>query len=117
MRIPGQMGLDLRVSGAPTLDNDFNTHIGALTEAVFDWAEETFPARTDVSMYMKMYSEIGEMIESDGDRLEIADLFILLLDYAKRKKIDIARSVADKLEINRKRAWKADKNGVNSHVK
>lgn len=97
--------------------NDFDTHIGKLTDEVFDWAEATFPRRTDQSMFLKMYSEIGEMIDSDGDRLEVADVFILLLDYAKRKKIDITASVREKLVINQQRDWAVDVNGVMSHVK
>lgn len=103
----------------PTTDweNDYNTHVGALTEEVFDWAEATFPKRNDASMYLKMYGEIAEMIESDGDANEIADMFILLLDYAKRKKVDVTTAVHRKLDINRKRVWATDQNGVNRHVK
>ncbi|CAB5228604.1 Domain of unknown function DUF550 [uncultured Caudovirales phage] len=97
--------------------NDFNTHVGELTEQVFDWAEVVFPNRNDASMYLKMYGEIAEMIESDGDANEIADMFILLLDYSKRKKVDVTTAVLRKLSINRKRTWATDKNGVNSHVK
>jgi len=97
--------------------HDYNAPIGYVTEAVFTWAEATFPDRDDVSMYLKMYSEIGEMIESGGDDMEIADMFILLLDYAKRKKVDVTTSVMKKLDINRNRAWKIDDNGVASHVR
>ena len=97
--------------------NDFNTDVGALSEQVFEWAEEAFPVRTDISMYLKMYGEIAEMIESDGDPDEIADMFILLLDYAKRKKVDVTTAVMKKLDTNRARKWVTDKNGVNSHVK
>lgn len=101
----------------PEWRHDHNTHLGELTEAVFDWAEEAFPKRTDTSMYLKMYGEIAEMIDSDGDSDEIADMFILLLDYAKRKKVDVATAVLKKIVVNRKRHWTTDKNGVNSHVK
>ena len=96
--------------------NDYDTLVGKLTEEVFNWAEATFPNRKDTSMLLKLYSEIGEMIDSDGDRLEVADVFILLLDYAKRKKIDITAAVRDKLEINKSRTWAMDGNGVMSHV-
>lgn len=96
--------------------NDFNTDVGALTEQVFEWAEATFPNRNDTSMYLKMYSEIAEMIDSDGDANEIADMFILLLDYAKRKKVDVTTAILRKLDVNRTRIWATDKNGVNSHV-
>ena len=50
------------------------------------------------------------------DSLEVADVFILLLDYAKRKKIDITAAVRDKLDINRDRKWVSNMNGVMSHV-
>jgi hypothetical protein len=96
--------------------NDFSTHIGELTEQVFDWAEATFPYRNDASMYLKIYGEVAEMIESDGASDEIADMFILLLDYAKRKKVDVTTAVLRKLDINRSRKWATNKNGVNSHV-
>jgi len=102
---------------AATWAHDNNTEVGALTEAVFEWAEEAFPKRNDTSMYLKMYGEIAEMIESDGDADEIADMFILLLDYTKRKKVDITTAVYKKLATNRARQWVTDKNGVNSHVK
>lgn len=97
-------------------DNDFAVHIGKLTEEVTQWANQTFPHRTDVSMYLKLYSEIGEMIESDGDPMEIADVFIMLLDYAHRKQVDITSIVRKKLDINRNREWTTDRNGVNRHV-
>ena len=96
--------------------NDFSVHVGELSEAVFNWADAAFPNRTDTSMYLKMYGEIAEMIESDGDSDEIADMFILLLDYAKRKKVDITTIVMKKLDTNRGRKWVTDKNGVNKHV-
>lgn len=114
-----QLELDLKqlnTYGAPEWRNDFNTHVGRLTEEVFGWAEATFPQRNDTSMYLKIYGEIAEMIESDGDANEIADMFILLLDYAKRKKVDVTTAVQRKLNINRNRKWVTDKNGVNSHV-
>jgi len=97
--------------------NDYCTHVGALTERVFNFAEATFPNRTDVSMYLKLYSEIGEMIESDGDESEIADVFIMLLDYAKRKKVDITTAVMKKLAVNYGRSWVVDSNGVARHEK
>ena len=95
---------------------DFDTHVGALSEMVFDWAEAAFPDRTDVSLFLKLYSELGEVIESQGAADEIADLFILLLDYAVRKKVDITSAVRKKIIINRARLWCTDQNGVNRHV-
>ncbi len=87
----------------------------ALAQEVWQWAEDTFPDRTDASMFLKMYSELAELIESDGDPHELADLFIMLMDYAVRKKIDIATVVREKLEINRNRTWKILPNGTMKH--
>lgn len=87
----------------------------ALAQEVWQWAEATFPNRTDSSMFLKMYGELAELIESDGDPHELADLFIMLMDYAVRKKIDIAAAVIEKLEINRQRTWKIMPNGTMQH--
>lgn len=86
-----------------------------LAHEVFRWAEATFPNRTDSSMFLKMYSEIAELIRSDGEPLELADLFILLMDYAVRKNIAISKAVRQKLEINRSRTWKINSDGTMSH--
>jgi hypothetical protein len=95
---------------------DENPHdIDVLSGTVFQWANEAFPYRTDASMFLKMYEEIGEVIRSDGDRLEVADLFILTLDYAKRKNIALSDAIGEKLEINRNRDWKLNANGTMSH--
>ena len=66
-------------------------------------------------MFLKMYSEIAELIRSDGEPLELADLFILLMDYAVRKDIVISAAVRQKLEINRQRTWKINADGTMSH--
>jgi hypothetical protein len=95
---------------------DENPHdIDVLSGTVFQWANEAFPDRTDASMFLKMYEEIGEVIRSGGDRLEVADLFILILDYAKRKNVVISEAIGEKLEINRNRDWKLNADGTMSH--
>ena len=87
----------------------------ALAQEVWQWAEDTFPHRTDASMFLKMYGELAELIESDGDPDELADLFIMLMDYAVRKKINITDAVRRKLEVNRQRTWKILPNGTMQH--
>ena len=89
--------------------------IDVLAEEVTKWADQAFPHRTDASMFLKMYEEIGEVIHSGGDRLEVADLFILILDYAKRKNIVLRDAIGEKLEINRNRDWKLNADGTMSH--
>lgn len=97
--------------------NDWNTHIGEVTELVTDWANVTFPLRTDGSMALKLYEEIGEMLKSGGSADEVADVFIMLLDYAKRHHVDIARAVSNKIAINYERKWVISDSGVGQHVK
>lgn len=100
-----------------TLYHDFNTSLGSVVNEVSDWANKTFPDRNDASMFLKLYGEIGEMVESDGNPTEIADVFIMLMDYARRKNVDITNAVRAKLAVNRQRKWITDNNGVNRHVK
>lgn len=87
-----------------------------LAYQVWAWAEQTFPRRTDQSMFLKLYSEIGELAESGGDRLEFADVMILLLDYALRKGIDVQKAIEEKLETNKSRNWAVNDLGVMRHT-
>ena len=80
-------------------------------------ADRLFPDRTDGSMYLKLYAETAEVIASDGEPDEVADIFILWLDYAKRKGIDIEAAINKKLAILEERSWRKDANGVYSHIK
>lgn len=89
--------------------------IQSLAHEVYDWAEKTFPNRTDASMYLKLYSEVAEVIESNGKDDEVADLFILLLDYSVRKGIHLPSAVKSKLWINRNREWEIRPDGTMKH--
>lgn len=83
-----------------------------------EWADEAFPGRTDQGMYLKLYSEIAEMIDAPPDQVEdeVADVFIMLLDFAKRRGINIAAIIERKMVINRGRQWKQNQLGIWSHV-
>jgi len=98
-----------------TLEMDIGWTIDHLAAYVFQWASSVFPDRTDSSMFIKIFEELAEVIRSDGDALEVADLFIMLLDYAKRKNINIEEAVRHKLSINRDRNWRINANGTMSH--
>lgn len=91
--------------------------IDGLAKEIREWADSVFPDRTDASMWLKIYSEAAETIRSNGDPLEVADLFILLLDYANRKGINLTAAITAKMDINRRRQWQIDKMGTMSHVK
>lgn len=90
--------------------------INHLAIDVFEWAESTFPERTDASMFMKLYKEIGELIDSPNDD-EWADVMILMLDFAKRKGINPTLAIQRKLAVNRQRSWVKTELGVYQHVK
>jgi hypothetical protein len=96
-------------------DERFYMSIDELAEQVKAQADRLFPNRTDTSMYLKMFKELGEMIE-DGDPDEVADVFIMLLDFAKRKNIHIAEVVLRKMDINNGRTWVVNELGVMRHV-
>ncbi len=92
--------------------------IDVMAMMVKNWADDAFPNRTDQSMYLKMYSEMGEMIDAttpEGVEDEIADVLIMLLDFAKRRNIRISQAVLNKLEVNRKRVWVQSESGVFRH--
>lgn len=80
-------------------------------------ADHLFPARTDQTMFLKMYGEISELVGKAGDPGELADLFILLLDYAERHHINAAHAVLLKLHTNLRRKWAIDPvTGVAQHI-
>lgn len=96
--------------------------IESLAADIHAWANEVFPDRTDASMFLKLYGEINELIEA-GDNIdevadEIADLFILLLDYAYRKGMTwVTQAILKKMRENRKRTWLITTTGVMQHAK
>ena len=59
-------------------------------------------------------------MDNPNDELEWADCFLLLLDAARRKGHsldDLIKFANTKLEINKKRSWVKDNNGIFKHVK
>lgn len=96
---------------------DQDKKVVELVNDIYQWAESTFPARTDTSMFLKMFKELGELIDAPDDPMEVADVLIMVLDYARRKNIDVASAITQKLAINRQRKWKINPDGTMSHVK
>jgi NTP pyrophosphatase (non-canonical NTP hydrolase) len=95
--------------------------IDLLQKEIFQWAEATFPDRTDASMFLKIYGEVAELIDAGDDAekcgKEIGDLIILLLDYAERKGVKTGTATLDKLEVNKQRTWAKTSVGNYRHVK
>lgn len=78
-------------------------------------ADVLFPNRTDSSMFLKMYSELGELIDADSEE-EFADVMIMLLDYGSRKMFRIEHAIRKKMDINARRKWAMSELGVMKHV-
>ena len=90
--------------------------IDTLAREVKVHADTLFPGRTDASMFLKIYGETAEVIDSNGAADEIADIFIMWLDYAARKGVNIEAAVRAKMLINSKRSWVKTEAGVFQHV-
>lgn len=90
--------------------------IDTLAQSINAWANDVFPTRTDASMFLKLYGEIAELVEDGASEDEVADVFILFLDYAKRKNIDIEGAILRKMSVNVQRTWEVNELGVMRHV-
>ena len=62
-------------------------------------ADVLFPDRTDDQMWLKIWTEMGEFAKSRSSD-ELADVFIMILDYASRKHWSIEVSIRIKMYIN-----------------
>lgn len=86
-----------------------------LAMEVMEQADELFPKRTDDSMFKKLFSEVGELVE-EGTEEEWADVMIMLLDFGARKQWALEKAIRNKMMVNQGREWEF-KNGVARHVK
>lgn len=94
--------------------------INHLAIDIHGWANEVFPDRTPQSMFLKLYHEISEMIDETGKpevEGEIADVLIMILDFAKQQGVNPSVAVQQKMRINRARQWKRNPLGDYSHTK
>jgi hypothetical protein len=78
-------------------------------------ANVLFPRRTDTSMFLKLFSEVGELAENLSED-ELADVLIMLLDFGSRKKFNIEAAIRRKMAVNATRKWEANELGVMKHV-
>ena len=93
-------------------------NIRAAQAAIYEWASKTFPKRTTSGVWLKLYGEAAEAISNPGDPHELADVFILLIDLAAMQKIDLAKAIGEKMEINYNRRWIWDDAiGLAQHMK
>lgn len=88
-----------------------------LTDFVVRWADGVYPERTPSSAFMKLFSELGELIDNPNDPLEYADIFIIMLDLANMHGVDIEKAIIDKININQRRSWGISDLGVLHNIK
>lgn len=94
-------------------------HINTLAGDIEAQADRLFPKRTDTSMFLKLYHEIGELVSAKDPAQradELADVLLLVLDYGSRHGIDMQLAIARKMGINENRTWVTNELGVNQHV-
>lgn len=102
---------------------------------VIKWQEETFGEGNPIGIAKHIQKEAGELLEqteldvvafgigmaTPPTQKEIADLFILLINYCNTQKIHvdvIPYIIRHKLQENKMRQWnKPDSDGVITHVK
>ena len=89
------------------------TDIQAMARYIHEWANATFPARTDYGALQKLVmEEIPEliihkkMVGTADIGTELADCFILLLDLAVMWNVNLPEAIREKMEINERRMWK-----------
>lgn len=92
--------------------------IDSLAYQIKEQADRLFPQRTDQSMFLKLYGEIAEMIDATDESLagEVADVLIMVLDYAKVKGVNVEQAIRQKMAINDARTWKQNNLGAFQHV-
>ncbi|TXG97711.1 MAG: DUF550 domain-containing protein [Nevskiaceae bacterium] len=83
-------------------------HLIQLQNDVHEMANKLFPHRKQSSAFLKLYGEVGEVIDNPTDPGEWADVFILLLDLARINGIDVEQAVRDKMRILQKREWEVN---------
>jgi len=81
------------------------------------WADWQFPGRTPVGTLLKLYGELGEVAASPASPHEVADVFILLIDYCSLQGIDLPQALKEKMAINRGRRWRFNSTtGLAQHI-
>lgn len=95
-----------------------HTGIEQLQQLIAQWADQLHPDRTPLNIICKLLEELAELIGSErmSDPMELADVFILVLDLAHLQNVDIEAIVVEKMRINASRQWILKDNGRLQHV-
>lgn len=89
-----------------------------LIKELEEWGEQTFPNGTPEGVLNHLLEEIGELRASPKDPHEIADVFILIVQYCKLLGLSLGDITRSKFEILKTREWQEpDENNVIRHRK
>lgn len=100
-------------------DDEKPVSISAIQTEIVEWADATIGKdRTYNNAIQKLVmEELPELLLDPESPTEWADVAIIVLDLAHLAKVDIAKAIRTKLDINRKRVWsKNEKTGLMHHV-
>lgn len=107
--LPGSLhGTSMGRDGEPSMTD--------IQADVHEWANQTFPGRAPAAGWLKLFEELGEVIKTPRDKLEWADVFIMLFDLASMYEVNVESAIEAKLAINRNRSWQQTESGVYTHV-
>lgn len=87
----------------------------SLQSSIVSWIDEVHPNRTPESTLLKLFEEIGELVNDPSDVMEYADVMIIMLDLAHQNGIsarDLLLAIEAKHDINVHRTWKKAANGT-----
>ena len=92
-------------------------------KSIAEWGETTFgPARDPLDLVIRAQQELGELADAVRQRdhgeaaMETADVMILLYRLAEDLGYDAARSVQEKMAVNRARKWARAGDGTGKHI-
>lgn len=95
---------------------DVKYDIRDITAEIRAWCDQVYPDRTRDQMISKIMEEFQELAEKPLDAWEMADILIIMLDLCHHLGFDIAKIVHHKMDINRKRQWQVNEQGILKHV-
>lgn len=83
-------------------------------QTINDWQRETFPTADEAGVLNHIREEFAEFLaEPCGE--EAADVVILIMAWARYRKIDVMAEINRKMAINRARRWNIQADGTGRH--
>ena len=86
-----------------------------ITGGIKQWCDEVYPDRTKEHMVKKLQEEFKELEANPLDAFEMADIAIILFDLCDHMGFDLAKLIKHKMDINDKRTWSVDGQGILKH--